>query len=205
LVAESRRRGLVRRATNRAAESRQAEVLDLSGLAREHLADAVGAALTVPLATELHPVRFAPESYWRGETHRLCDRPASLHRLLEELAVLGVEQVILVSSAPESPGPHMLARSRLDGRARAGEYLQSSEAATVRDVTERARDSGPEIYIIRPMHNPIGPFDFAGGFDDRSDRLQPLAELMTLGYEDAYHQFVEPIVGAEAESTISNL
>jgi hypothetical protein len=199
LVSESRRRGLVRRATIRDAEARRAEVLDLSGLAREHLSDAVGAALTVPLATELHSMRFAPESYWRGETHRLCDRPASLQRVLEELTDLGVEQVVLVSSAPESPGPHTLARSRLEGRARLGEYLQSSEAAAVRDVTERGRESGPKIYTIRPTHNPIGPFDFAGGFDDRSDRLQPLNELMSLGYQDAYHQFVEPVVGASGE------
>jgi len=29
---------------------------------------------------------------------------------------LSVEQVVLVSSAPESPGPHTLAQSRADGR-----------------------------------------------------------------------------------------
>lgn len=199
LVSETRRRGLVRRATTRAAEARQAEVLDLSGLAREHLSDAVGAALTIPLATDLHPIRFAPDSYWRGETHRLCDRPASLERLVEELTALAVEQVVLVSSAPESPGPHALAQPRLEGRARIGEYLQSSEAATVRDVIERVRDTGLRIFTIRPQHNPIGPFDFDGGFDDRSDRPQPLAELMSRGYQDAYHQFIEPVVGASGE------
>ena len=199
LVSESRRRGLVRRATIQATETRRAEVLDLSGLAREHLSDAVSAALTVPLATEFHSIRFAPDAYWRGETHRLCDRPASLHRVLEELTGLGVEQVVLVSSAPDAPGPHTLARSRLEGRARLGEYLQASEAAAVRDVNERGRESGPKIFTIRPAHNPVGPFDFDGGFDDRSDRSQPLAELMSLGYQDAYHQFVEPVVGASGE------
>ena len=45
----------------------------------------------------------------------------------------------------------------------------------------------------------IDAFDFNGGFDDRSDRVQPLAELMTQGYEDAYHQFVEPVVGASGD------
>jgi hypothetical protein len=199
LVAESRRRGLIRRATTDEAESRRAEVLDLSGLARDHLADAVAAALTVPLATDLHAIRFAPDSYWRGESHRLCDRPASLERVLEELTALDVEQVILVSAAPESPGPHALALPRLEGRARVGEYLQSSEAATVRDVTARRRERGPRIFTVRPAHNPIGPFDFAGGFDDRSDRRQPLTELMSHGYEDAYHQFIEPVVGASGD------
>jgi len=38
-----------------------------------------------------------------------------------------------------------------------------------------------------------------GGFDDRSDRRQPLGELIARGYEDAYHQFIEPIVGGSGE------
>jgi hypothetical protein len=49
------------------------------------------------------------------------------------------------------------------------------------------------------LHNPIGPFDFAGGYDDRSHRRQGLGELMGRGYEDAYHQFIEPVVGASGE------
>jgi len=72
-----------------------------------------------------------------------------------------------------------------------------SEAAIFRDATTTT--GGVRIYTIRPVHNPIGPFDFAGGFDDRSHRAQPLAELMARGYEDAYHQFVEPVVGASGE------
>jgi hypothetical protein len=200
LVAESRRRDLIRRPTTGEVDMRRAEVMDLSGLARDHLADAVAAALTVPLATDLHPMRFAADAYWQGEIHRLCDRPGCLERVLEELRALGVEQVVLVSAAPESPGPHALRRSPLEARARLGEYLHSSEAATVRDVMLRLREGGPRIYTIRPSHNPIGPFDFAGGFDDRSDRRQPLTELMSRGYQDAYHQFVEPVVGASGDS-----
>jgi len=52
---------------------------------------------------------------------------------------------------------------------------------------------------VRPGHNPIGPFDFSGGYDDRSQRRQGLGELMSVGYEDAYHQFIEPVVGASGE------
>ncbi|MQA31178.1 MAG: hypothetical protein GEU82_15315 [Luteitalea sp.] len=202
LVSEARRRDLLRRATIPATQGRQAEVLDLSGLARDHLPDAVGAALTVPVATDLHLIRFAPDAYWRGETHRLCDRPGCLERVVEEVAALGVEQVVLVSSAPESPGPHALAPSRIDGRGRLGEYLQSSEAAVVREVVSRPRAGGPRIYTIRPSHNPIGPFDFDAGFDDRSDRRQPLTELMSSGYQDAYHQFIEPVIGESGERVI---
>ncbi|MGC4085373.1 MAG: patatin-like phospholipase family protein [Vicinamibacterales bacterium] len=196
LVADSRRRDLLRRPLTHDADARRAEVFDLAGVGRDHLADALAAALTLPIATDPHDVLFAADGYWRGETHRLCDRPGSLERLLQELAELDVEQVVLVSAAPDSPGPHALAAPRLDGRSRLGEHLRASEAATVRDLLARRRADDPRIFVIRPQHNPVGPFDFEGGFDDRSDRRQNLGELMSRGYEDAYHQFIEPIVGA---------
>jgi hypothetical protein len=199
LVGEARRRDLMRRPTSAETDTRRAELLDLSGVARGHLTDAIAASLAVPVATEPHTIRFAPDAYWRGEAHRLCDRPASLLRLVEELAILEAEQIVLVSAAPDVLGPHALAPPRLDGRGRIGEYLQSSEAASVRDVAGRTVEGGPRIFTIQPTHNPIGPFDFAGGFDDRSDRVQPLAELLTRGYEDAYHQFIEPVVGASGD------
>ncbi|MCU1385613.1 MAG: hypothetical protein JWL71_4310 [Acidobacteria bacterium] len=197
LVSEDRRRDLIRRSTSDAAEARRAEVFDLAGVGRGHLPDAVAAALTIPLATEWHHVTFAADGYWRGETHRLCDRPAALIRLIDELIDLGVEQIVLVSAAPESPGPHALASPRLDGRGRLGEYLQSTEAAIVRDATTTT--GGVRIFTVRPAHNPIGPFDFAGGYDDRSQRSQGIAELINRGYEDAYHQFIEPVVGASGD------
>jgi hypothetical protein len=80
---------------------------------------------------------------------------------------------------------------------RIGEYVASSEAAILRDATTTT--PGVRIYTIRPVHNPIGPFEFAGGFDDRSQRTQPLEELMTRGYEDAYHQFIDPVIGASGD------
>ena len=48
--------------------------------------------------------------------------------------------------------------------------------------------------MIRPDHNPIGPFDFRGTYDEASDRRRTLAELMQQGYADAYRHFIEPIV-----------
>lgn len=197
LVSEARRRDLVRRSTSEAAETRRAEVFDLAGLARDHLSDAVAAALTVPLATGWHAVTFAADGYWRGETHRLCDRPGSLIRLVDELIDLDVQQIVLVTGAAEAPGPHALAEPRQDGRGRLGEYIQSAESAIVRDATTTT--GGVRIFTIRPAHNPIGPFDFEGGWDDRSHRRQGLGELMSRGYEDAYHQFIEPVVGASGE------
>jgi hypothetical protein len=197
LVGEHRRRDLVRRPTSQEAEDRRAEVVDLAGVGREHLSDAVAASLAIPLATEAHSVTFTADSYWRGETHRLCDRPASVIRLVDELIDLGVQQIVLVAAAPESIGPHALTAPRVDLPGRISEYLESSEAAVVRDAT--ITTGGVRIYTIRPVHNPIGPLDMSGGFDDRSQRAQPLAELMSRGYEDAYHQFVDPVVAASGD------
>lgn len=198
LVHESKRPDLVRRSRSDEVEARRAEVIDLAGIGREHLADAVAAALTVPLATEYQSLAFAADGYWRGERHRVSDRPESLARLVDELIALGVVQIILVAAVPEAPGPHTLASQRLDGRGRIGEYLRSSEAATIRDAAVRIPPH-VRLFVVRPPHNPIGPFDFAGGFDDRSMRSRDLTELITRGYEDAYHQFIEPVVGASGE------
>ena len=80
-----------------------------------------------------------------------------------------------------------------------GSTCNRSEVAAVRDAAQLCSESGPRLYIVRPAHNPVGPLDFDGGFDDRSDRRPGLSELMGRGYQDAYHQFIEPVVGASGE------
>jgi hypothetical protein len=197
LVSDAGRRALVRRSTIEETEQRRAEVIDLSGPGRDLLTHAVAASLSVPLITDLHPMPFPADSYWRGETHRLCDRPSSLDRLVEELAAMDVEQVVLVSAAPDPAVPHQLERPPLAGRARLGEYLPAEEASILRDLERKTEVRVPRLFVIRPTHNPIGPFEFDGGFDHGSDRRLSLAELMTRGYEDAYRQFIEPVVGDE--------
>jgi len=199
LVAESRRRDLIRRESSAEAEVRRAEVVDLSSGTRAHLADALAAALSVAVVTDSHPMTFSPDAFWRGETHRLCDRPGVLSRLLDELVELGVEQAIVVSAAGAVEGPHALAAGRLDGKGRVGEYLIAAEVSAVRDALQFAAVRLPRVFTIHPQHNPIGPFDFDGEYDDRSDRRQPLAELLSRGYDDACRQFIEPIVGASGE------
>jgi hypothetical protein len=52
------------------------------------------------------------------------------------------------------------------------------------------------VFVVRPGHNPIGPFDFAGVYDEASDRHRTTRELIQQGYEDAYRQFIEPVVAA---------
>ncbi len=127
--------------TTEAAEARRAEVLDLAGVARDHLTDAMAGALAVPLVTESHTIPFAPEvvlarrnapsratgprepgaaARRAGRSRRRADRCSSPR----------------LRNRPDRTRWRPL---RLDGRGRLGEYLQSSEAAIVRDALQRRR------------------------------------------------------------------
>jgi hypothetical protein len=179
---------------------RRAEAFDLAGLANGHLIDVLSAALTVPGLTDASLVSFTPDSYWRGEVHRLVDRPASLARLLEEAAAAGAEQVILVSASPDVPGPHELAHPRLDPIGRLSDHVAASETAALRDAVGHLEHRFRAVYEVRPQYNPVGAFDLAGAYDERSDRPHPLSELMEWGYEDAYRKFIEPVLAVSGES-----
>jgi hypothetical protein len=179
--------------------TRYVEAFDLAGVARDHAVDALAASLVVPIATEPHLVTFAPEGPWRGETHRVCDRPGALARLLEEVAAAGAEQVILLTASAVGGRAHELSAGRADLRGRGGELVAAFESADVRDVLEQFAGRFAGLYVIRPQHNPLGPLDFAGIYDERSDRMHALGELTDRGYEDAYRQFIEPIVAVGGE------
>lgn len=179
---------------------RTLEALDLAGGARRHWFDAFAAAISVPIATEPWLVRFAAGSSWRGETHRVCDRPDAIGRLLDEVALAGAGQVILVSALPGPAGPHALGAGRRDGRGRIGESLAAIESSAVRDAVTSRSGLFRAVFVIQPAHNPLGPFDFSGCYDERSDRRQTLAELLDRGYEDGHRQFVGPVVGASGET-----
>jgi hypothetical protein len=183
----------------RPGRDRRSEVLDLTGVARDHAFDVVAAALTPPLVCDPALVRFAVDSFWRGETHRLSDRPGIVSRLLEEVAAAGVTQVVVVSAAGGAPAPHRLSAPRLELRHRLGEFTAAAEAAALRDALETARLRFDSVYVIAPPHTRIAPFDFDGAYDPASDRRESLMELMQHAYEDAYRQFIEPVVGAGGE------
>jgi hypothetical protein len=183
----------------RPGRERRAEALDLAGLGRDHALDVMSAALTPPIACEPRLVTFAPDGYWRGESHRLCERPAAVSRLFEELAGAGVSQLIVVTAVPMSSAPHQLRVPRLDMRSRLGEFITAAEAAALRDAMDHALLRFDAFYVIAPSHNPVGPFDFGGAYDEASDRRHSTLELMERAYEDAYHQFIEPVVGASGE------
>ena len=57
---------------------------------------------------------------------------------------------------------------------------------------------------MRPGHNPAAALDAGGAFDAQSDRWQSVGELVDRGYEDAYRQFVDPIVGASGDEMARN-
>ena len=180
--------------------SRRAEAHDLSSGTQGFLADVLAAALSLPGVSDSRLVQFAPDAYWRGETHRLdAIGPASIGRLLEEAAAAGAEQVMIVAATPEPPGPHELRPPRLDGLGRVGEQIASAETAALSDAVRHLHHRFQGLYLIRPSHNPIRPLDLTGAYDEQSDRVQTLEELMERGYEDAYRQFIEPFLGASGE------
>ncbi|MCA1560309.1 MAG: hypothetical protein LC753_02715, partial [Acidobacteria bacterium] len=131
--------------------------------------------------------------------HRVCDRPGCLSRLLAETAAAGAEQVILLAASPPPAVAHELTAGRADLRGRAGEQLAAFETAALGDVVEQFSGRFARLFVIRPAHNPLGPLDFCGVYDERSDRRHTLGELADRGYEDAYRQFIEPVVGASGE------
>lgn len=196
LMEPYRRAFFGRRAGVAASDERAGETLDLTGADRDHLVDVLSAAQCLPVVNDPWPVTLAPESYWRGETHRWCDRPGSVGRLLEEVRAAGAEQVIVVSAATASEDPHTLTEPRIDGRGRVGAWLASEGAAAIRDAVKSRAEAFRCVLRISPDYNPLDPLDVVGTYDERSDRVQLLAELLDRGYADAYHQFIEPIVGA---------
>lgn len=179
--------------------SRRAEAHDLSSGTQAFTADVLAAAMSLPGVSDPRLVQFAPDSYWRGETHRLVDRPACLARLIEEAAAAGAEQVVIVAATPDPPGPHELRPPRLDGMGRVGEQLASAETAALSDAVRHLHHRFQGVYVIRPSHNPIRPLDLTGAYDEKSDRVQTIDELMERGFEDAYRQFIEPVVGASGD------
>ena len=185
--------------TDDAEGARTDEVIDLLGAGRDLAMDGLSAALAVPFASEPHAMTFPLDGAWRGETHLLADRPEGLVRLLEEVSAAGAEQVILVSAASPLAGPHGLAPRRADPRAWLGQAIAGHESASVRDASTAFFDRFTSVYHVQPVHNPHGPFDLAGVHDARSDRHAALGELVRRGYDDAYAQFIVPVVGGSAE------
>ncbi len=178
---------------------RASEAFDLLGGSREQLLAVLAASLSLPVATEWQHLAFGADSAWRGETHRVATRPESVLRLIQEAGEAGATQIIVVCPAAQPPGPHRLGERPADPRTRCGDYLTSSEGTATADAVRAAEEASRPVFVIRPEYNPLNALDFAGRHDALSDRHYPLAELLQRGYEDAYRQFIEPVVAAGAE------
>jgi hypothetical protein len=152
--------------------------------------------MRLPVANDPHSATFGAETYWRGETHRLCDRPELAVRLVEELAGIGVEQLIVASPAALPAAAHAMRSRPVDLRGRMGEFVRSVETAALDDAVAAAMTRCAGVFVIRPDHNAVGPFDFDGAYDEASDRRRTVPELMRAGYDDAYRRFIEPAVAA---------
>lgn len=176
--------------------AREAEAIDLTTSMRDQLADLVAGGLQIAGVTPGQTVAFPAEHYWQGERHRLCDRPELVHRLVDEALGLGAEQIIFVSAAPPAGLPHALGPQPADLRGRAGEWQRSVETAVLDDALALSASRFSGAFVIRPSHNPIGPFQFGGTYDETSDRSRTLADLQRQGYDDAYRLFIEPVVAS---------
>lgn len=179
--------------------AREGETIDLAGVQRDAIVPVLEAALAVPLVTSPARIAYPPDSYWRGETHRLVDRPGCLLHLIDEAAAAGAEQAIIVSAAPLPAGPHQLRAVAADIAGQTGEVLRGIETASLAEAERVARGRFAASFVIRPSYNPIGAFEFAGTDDEASDRRMTIAELMERGYQDAYAQFIEPVVAVSGE------
>ena len=155
-----------------AIRGRAAEAFDLAGVARDHAIDALAAALAMPARHRAAPACASPPTAPGAARRTACAiARARSSRVLEEVAAAGAEQVILVSAAPPPGRPHELSSGAGDVRGRAARAARSrSRPPIVRDALERDRRRFAGLYVVRPAHNPLGPFDFAGVYDERSDR-----------------------------------
>jgi hypothetical protein len=198
LLGERHRRDFFRVAEGAGGDRRLSEGFDLVGASRDRLIDVVLAGVSLPVATDVPLVGFPPESYWCGEWHRAAARPGAVDRLLDELSLAGVEQVVVVSPFPEVEGPHRLSVARGDWRGRVSDYLAGAEAAALRSAVAAARPFRC-VFVVCPSYNPVGPLDVVGCYDQGSDRFVTPGELVDRGYQDAYRQFIDPVVGASGE------
>ncbi|MBI2833631.1 MAG: hypothetical protein HYX76_04315 [Acidobacteria bacterium] len=199
LLTDPHRRRFFARRPGPDGDRRYGEIADLAAAGRVHAVDALLGALRLPGGTDPHFVTFSAEGPWRGEIHRVGARPDAVGRVLHEIAIASVEQVVVASSVEELAGPHGLTAARRDARGQLGETLAAMEAAAIRDALAAEAKRFKRAFLIRPAHNAVGPLDFDGSYDDRSDRVQRVGELVDRGYEDAYRQFIDPVVGAGGE------
>jgi len=190
--------------------------------------DVVATALAPPLLAPLRRVSFPRGGPFAGQTHRLADATLAAGCGLAEALATGAEQVVVVTAVPEAVAlpPRrrglrpladgalaLLERQAVDREIQAAEQLNRLvETLGLRGADGRREWVDPAtgrrhrafgLYVIRPERRGIGPLELDGARDPASEVLETPADLIELGYRDAYRLFVEPVVGAAPESARS--
>ena len=187
--------------------------------------DAVMTGLLAPGVTPVRRVSFPRGGLFAGESHRLTESGLAGGCGLAEAIAAGAEQVLVVTAAPEEaqpPARRRGARALADAvlatleRQAVEVDLRSTERINrmVETLGHRTEEGGRgwqdpvtgrvyrsiTLYVIRPERRVLAPLDLDGSEDPATEVRTTPADLVELGYRDAYRLFVEPVVGAAPET-----
>ena len=204
----------------RAREAGLEDAVDLRAPGHDALVfDAVATGLLCPLAMPLRRVSFPKGGLHAGETHRLTDATFVPGSGIAEALAAGAEQVIVVTGVPENSLPlarRRGPRARMDAAVRTLEQQAAGELSAVdrlnrivstlghRGSDGRGAWEDPasgriyrevDLWVVRPERRRLGPMEFDGARDPATEVVQAVEDLLEQGWRDAYHQFVEPVVG----------
>jgi hypothetical protein len=181
--------------------------------------DAAATGLLSPMAMPLRRVSFPKGGVHAGETHRLTDATFVPGSGIAEALAAGAEQVVVVTGVPETAVPlsrRRGPRARMDAAVRTLEHQATGELSAadrlnriVSTLGHRGSDgrgawedpaSGRiyrevDLWVVRPERRALGPMEFDGARDPATEVVQTIEDLLEQGWRDAYHQFVEPVVG----------
>ncbi|HEV7500833.1 MAG TPA: hypothetical protein VGQ33_12555 [Vicinamibacteria bacterium] len=187
--------------------------------------DAVMTGLLPPGVVPVRRVSFPRGGIFAGESHRLTEAGLAGGSGLAEAIAAGAEQILVVTATPEEARP--LPRRR-GARALADGVLGTLERQAVEadlewverinrivDTLGHHTDDGGRgwqdpatgrvyrsvaLYVIRPDRRVLAPLDLDGSEDPATEVRATIADVLDLGYRDAYRLFVEPVVGAVPEA-----
>jgi hypothetical protein len=189
------------------------------------LFDAVMTGLLPPGVAPVRRVAFPRGGLFGGESHRLTEAGLAGGSGLAEAIAAGAEQILVVTAAPAEARPPARRRgalaladsvlATLERQAVEGD-LESAELMNriIETLGHRTDDGGRgwqdpatgrvyrsvALYVIRPDRRVLGPLDLDGSEDPSTEVRATAADLLELGYRDAYRLFVEPVVGAVPEA-----
>jgi hypothetical protein len=185
------------------------------------LFDAVMTGLIAPGVAPVRRVSFPKGGLFAGESHRLTEAGLAGGSGLAEAIAAGAEQILVVTAAPEEAralprrrGPRALADgvlATLERQAVEADLEWVERINRIVDTLGHHTDDGGRgwqdpvtgrvyrsvaLYVIRPDQRVLAPLDLDGSEDPATEVRATIADLLELGYRDAYKLFVEPVVGA---------